>query len=137
MKLDYFFRAYALDPENPMIKLSIGLGYVHHGLKRQSENRQFQIMQGMTFLLDYYKSRRASDKAEERQEASYNVARTYQMVGLSHLALPYYQEILDEAQSSETKEDLVLDAAFNLQTMYSMSGNMRMADYITSTWLQM
>jgi general transcription factor 3C polypeptide 3 (transcription factor C subunit 4) len=119
-----------------MIKLSIGLGYVHHGLKRQSENRQFQIMQGMTFLLDYYKSRKASPNDEERQEASYNVARTYQMVGLSHLALPYYQEILDEARPSENKEELVLDAAFNLQTIYSMSGNIKMADYITSTWLE-
>ena len=119
-----------------MIKLSIGLGYVHHGLKRQSENRQFQIMQGMTFLLDYYKSRRASHNEEECQEASYNIARTYQMLGLSHIALPYYQEILDEARSSASKEDLVLDAAFNLQIIYSTSGNMRMADYITSTWLE-
>lgn len=118
-----------------MIKLSIGLGYVHYGLKRQAENRQFHIMQGMSFLLDYYKSRRTSQNEEDRQEASYNIARTYHMLGLTHLALPYYQEVLDGAQSPSLQEDLVLDAAFNLQTIYSMSGNLRMAEYITGTWL--
>lgn len=118
-----------------MIKLSIGLGYVHYGLKRQAENRQFHIMQGLTFLLDYYETRRASQHVEERQEASYNVARAYHMLGLSHLALPYYVEVLDDAQSATEQEDLAIDAAFNLQTIYSMGGNMKMTQHITDTWL--
>jgi general transcription factor 3C polypeptide 3 (transcription factor C subunit 4) len=118
-----------------MIKLSIGLGYVHYGLKRQAENRQFHIMQGLTFLLDYYRSRRASKHGEERQEASYNIARTYHMLGLAHLALPYYLEVLDDGRCTSNQEDLVLDAAFNLQTIYSMGGNLKMAQYITEAWL--
>ncbi|KAF5019761.1 hypothetical protein F66182_8198, partial [Fusarium sp. NRRL 66182] len=36
--LGYFLRSRALDPENPMVNLSLGLAYVHYGLKRQSTN---------------------------------------------------------------------------------------------------
>jgi general transcription factor 3C polypeptide 3 (transcription factor C subunit 4) len=135
--LDYFFRAYALDPENPVINLSIGLGYIHHGLKRQSENRQFHIMQGLTFLFKYYDSRRISPRLEERQEAHYNIARTYHLVGLTHLAFPYYQKALretDEAPNPQAaSEDLVRDAAYNLQTLYAIGGNMGMVKLITET----
>jgi len=134
--LNYFHRAYALDPKNPMINLSIGLGYIHYGLKRQADNRQFQIMQGLSFLKGYYDSRRLSDKVEERQEAHYNMARAYHMLGLTHLALPFYVKVLDEVQGSQTsKEDLVLDAAYNLQSLYAMAGNMEMAQLITEAWL--
>lgn len=118
-----------------MIKLSIGLGYVHYGMKRQAENRQFHIMQGLTFLMDYYKSRRSSEHAEERQEASYNIARTYHMLGLTHLAGPYYEEVLDDPEAATQEEDLVLDAAYNLQTIFAMAGNWQMAKKITDRWL--
>jgi general transcription factor 3C polypeptide 3 (transcription factor C subunit 4) len=134
--LDYFFRAYALDPGNPMINLSIGLGYVHYGLKRQSENRQFHLMQGLGFLFRYYESRQISPRVDERQEAHYNIARAYHMLGLAHLALPYYFKVLDEVQGSfVTREDLVRDAAYNLQNIYAMGGNLEMAKYITANWL--
>ncbi len=119
-----------------MINLTIGLGYVHYGLKRQAENRQFQIMQGLSFLWIYYRSRYISDMIEERQEAHYNMARTYHLLGLTHLALPFYIKVLDEVQSPQTsKEDLVLDAAYNLQSLYAMGGNMDMAQAITEAWL--
>lgn len=118
-----------------MIKLSIGLGYVHYGMKRQAENRQFHIMQGLTFLMDYYKSRRSSEHAEERQEASYNIARTFHMLGLTHLAGPYYKEVLEDPEAATQEEDLVLDAAYNLQTIYAMAGNWQMAKKITDRWL--
>jgi general transcription factor 3C polypeptide 3 (transcription factor C subunit 4) len=133
---DYFFRAYALNPENPMINLSIGLGYVHYGLKRQSENRQFHLMQGLSFLFRYYELRHRSPKVEERQEAHYNMARAYHMVGLAHLALPYYLKVLDEIQGSAVAgEDLVRDAVYNLQNIYAMGGNLAMAKFVTANWL--
>ncbi|TDZ23024.1 Transcription factor tau subunit sfc4 [Colletotrichum orbiculare MAFF 240422] len=47
--LNYFLRARTLDPANPMISLSVGLGYIHHALKRQADNRQYLIMQGRPF----------------------------------------------------------------------------------------
>ncbi|XP_044718027.1 transcription factor tau subunit sfc4 [Hirsutella rhossiliensis] len=51
--LGYFLRARSLDPTNPMINLSLGLAYVHYGLKRQSANRQYLLLQGQAFLSRY------------------------------------------------------------------------------------
>ncbi len=119
-----------------MINLSIGLGYVHYGLKRQSENRQFHLMQGLGFLFRYYESRHVSQTIEERQEAHYNIARTYHMLGLAHLAVPYYLKVLEEVQDSiVTREDIVRDAAYNLQNVYAMTGNFEMARFVTAKWL--
>jgi general transcription factor 3C polypeptide 3 (transcription factor C subunit 4) len=120
-----------------MINLSISLAYVQSALKRQSGNRQSLIMQGLTFLFRYYEKRRASKQVEERQEAHYNVARTYHTVGLTHLALPYYSKVLEEVDENGEKgrEDLIHDTAFNLQSLYAMSGNMDLAKIITDTWL--
>jgi len=119
-----------------MINLSIGLGYVHYGLKRQSENRQFHLMQGLGFLFRYYESRHVSPRVEERQEAHYNIARAYHMLGLAHLSLPYYLRVLEEAQDLFiAREDLVRDAAYNLQNVYAMGGNLEMARFVTAKWL--
>ena len=58
------------------------------------------------------------------------------MLGLAHLALPYYLRVLEEVQDlTVTREDLVRDAAYNLQSIYAMGGNLEMARYITAKWL--
>ncbi|KAI9740756.1 MAG: transcription factor TFIIIC subunit tfc4 [Claussenomyces sp. TS43310] len=134
--LNYFLRAYAVDPGNSLISMSIGLGYIHYGLKRQAENRQYHVMQGMTFLLRYYDSRCSSSAVEERQEAHYNMARTYHLLGLTHLALTYYSRVLLEVQGpTPTRDDLVRDAAFNLQTLYALGGNPKLAKAVSDSWL--
>lgn len=111
----------------------MALGYIHYGLKRQSENRQYHIMQGLSFLYQYYESRKESVRVEERQEAHYNMARAYHMLGLTHLALPFYTKVLQEMhnETSTTAEDLVRDAAYNLQTLYAMGGNFDVAKATT------
>lgn len=116
-----------------MINLSIGLGYIHYGLKRQSENRQFHLMQGLSFLFRYYECRQNSLRIEERQEAHYNIARAYHMLGLAHLAVPYYLKTLQDP--CVNREDLVRDAAYNLQSIYAMDGNLEMAKIVTANWL--
>lgn len=122
-----------------MINLSIGLTYVQHALKRKAENRQYFILQGLTFLFTYYDVRKMSPNIEERQEAHYNIARAYHMLGLNHLALPYYSLVLEEHARSNLqvvqKEDLIIDAAYNLQTIYTTAGNPQLADAITERWL--
>lgn len=132
--VDYFLRAYAADPYNPMIHLTLGLTYIHDALKRQIENRQHSILRGLTFILRYYDVRSESQLIEERLEAHYNVARTYHMLGLVHLALPYYWKVLNEG-GEDIKEDLTIDAAYNMQTIYMMSGNAEMAQSITREFL--
>lgn len=116
----------------------IGLAYISDCLKRQAENRQYSVLQGTTFLLVYYESRKNSEHLEERQEAHYNMARAYHMLGLPHLAIPYYQKVLDEVAEGmprSKREDLVIDTAYNLQTMYAVAGNMELARQVTKRWL--
>ncbi|CZT50506.1 related to transcription initiation factor TFIIIC [Rhynchosporium secalis] len=137
LALNYFFRCYALDPQNPVINLVIGLSYISDCLKRQTENRQYAILQGKTFMMAYYEARKNSEFLEERQEAHYNMARAYHMLGLPHLALPFYQRVLNEVSHAprSMREDLVVDTAYNLQQMYTTVGNMELAKQITKRWL--
>ncbi|KAL4822051.1 hypothetical protein BDW67DRAFT_7101 [Aspergillus spinulosporus] len=94
--LNYFFRAYALDDKNPAVLLSIGLCYIHHSMKRQSENRHFQIMQGLSFMNEYKRLReRKGTPLVERQEMEFNFARVWHTLGLAHLAVEGYQRVLD------------------------------------------
>ncbi|EXK37813.1 hypothetical protein FOMG_08377 [Fusarium oxysporum f. sp. melonis 26406] len=91
--LGYFLRSLALDPENPMVNLSLGLAYVHYGLKRQSTNRQYLLLQGQTYLSRYVEL--GQPGATERgtwtkAEAYYNIGRLYQLLGVNYLAHDYY-----------------------------------------------
>lgn len=116
--LNYFFRAYALDDKNPAVLLSIGLCYIHHSMKRQSENRHFQIMQGLSFMNEYKRLReRKGTPLVERQEMEFNFARVWHTLGLAHLAVEGYQRVLDlgkEIQAqSQTKQLLTPAHAAN------------------------
>lgn len=127
-----------MDSENPVINLMIGLSYITDCLKRQTENRQYSIMQGTTFMHTYYESRKNSPNLEERQEAHYNMGRVYHMLGLPHLAISYYQKVLGEigvGPARMGRDDLVTDTAYNLQTMYANAGNLEMARQVTKRWL--
>lgn len=93
--LNYFFRAYSLDDQNPAVLLSIALCYIHHSLKRQSENRHYLIMQGLAFLHEYRRVReKEGSLLQERQEMEFNFARVYHTLGLAHLAIEGYQRAL-------------------------------------------
>ncbi|KAJ4304323.1 transcription factor TFIIIC subunit tfc4 [Collariella sp. IMI 366227] len=117
--LSYFARASSLDPSNPLINLSTGLAYVHYALKRQATNRQYLLMQGFAFLFRYYHDRIADEKGgvAQRQEAHFNIARAYSLVGLGNLAVEYYRKVLGEegerGQGWMGDEDLKVEAAFN------------------------
>lgn len=111
--LNYYYRAYALDPENPGILLPIALCYIHHSLKRQADNRHYLILQGLSFMSLYRKVRcekkivhevnkDANEKIQtdvtllsERQEVEYNYGRVYHSLGLLHQAIPCYERVLE------------------------------------------
>ncbi|KAI9821550.1 MAG: transcription factor TFIIIC subunit tfc4 [Phylliscum demangeonii] len=152
--LNYFLRAYALDPTNSMVILFIALSYLHCALKRQSSNRHHLIVQGLSFLYDYHRLRSESSDLVERQEAEYNVGRAYHTMGLTHLAMPYYEKVLQlsrsqprhssaelaadattPTKSAAASDDFVLDAAFNLQHIYMAGGNLDQARAVTQEYL--
>lgn len=141
ISVDYFFRAYALDPTNPIVNLFLGLGYLHHSLKRQSENRHHLIVQGLSFLAVYYELRRESEQPSERQEAEFNLGRAYQMLGLAHVAIPYYERCLElsriasEVGSEGLTEDFAVEAAAALQGIWAGNGEQSVAQKITEEWL--
>ncbi|CRK48494.1 hypothetical protein BN1723_008034 [Verticillium longisporum] len=114
--LNYFLRARSLDPINPMINLSVGLGYIHHGLKRQSENRQYLIMQGLACLFEYADCRMNGSNSQ-RHEALFTVARSFHMLGLHHLAHCWYQRVIDDQSLhpgvAPGDRDTIINAAFN------------------------
>ena len=149
LNTDFLLRAHSLDPDNMMIALSIAQCYIQDGLKRQSDNRQYLLAQGFAFLHRYYNARIASASASasatsaaaaaaERQEAHYNLARTYHGVGLPHLAMEYYHlallEKVEEAAAAGEEgkkgkgtmgsQDISREAAFNLQQLCLVGGDM-------------
>jgi general transcription factor 3C polypeptide 3 (transcription factor C subunit 4) len=157
--LNYLFRAYALDPNNPVILLSIGLSYIHNSLKRQAENRHYMILQGLSFMQEYRLVRERSSVPQERQEMEFNFARVYQLLGLGHLAVQGYEKCLaigeeiealsqrqgqngsqkgdgsSHAGQSSEPESFTREAAYALQTVYALSGELGMAKQVTERWL--
>lgn len=140
---DYFLRALSVDPTNSMIKLTLGLGYIHHGFKRQADNRHQLLMQGFGFLFEYYNHRHQEGGASEQQEAAYNIARAFHLLGLTHLAAPYYEQCLNLSKSVQAGyrdvivEDFAQEAAFALQGIWATNGNEENAFEVTEQWLQM
>ncbi|KAF3480705.1 uncharacterized protein GIQ15_06052 [Arthroderma uncinatum] len=157
--LNYFFRAYALDPENPAILLSIGLSYIHHSLKRQSDNRHYLVMEGLSFMQEYRRVRSQSSIIQEKQEVEFNFARVWQLLGISHLAVEGYHKCLELGEEIELErqkvqepsqvggipganqrgevwlEDFSRQAAYALQCLYLQSGEKEMAKRVTERCL--
>ncbi|KAE9574619.1 hypothetical protein CGMCC3_g9417 [Colletotrichum fructicola] len=127
--LNYFLRARTLDPLNPMISLSVGLGYIHHALKRQADNRQYLIMQGFACVFEFCHSK-LTGTPDERREAFFGVGRTFHMLGLHHLALEWYRKVLGPEQSQidlqledVASRDVILSAAYNEYALFISSGS--------------
>ncbi|KAI1133052.1 hypothetical protein F5Y10DRAFT_230058 [Nemania abortiva] len=140
--LNYFLRAYSIDPTNKMILLSVGQCYIHYALKRQSENRQYLLIQGFVFLHRYYDLKVASADAAERQEAHYNMARSYHAIGIPHLAAEFYQRVLrDIPDDSEPgilgSGDLSQEAAYNLQQICWAGGDLDAVKALSERYLML
>jgi general transcription factor 3C polypeptide 3 (transcription factor C subunit 4) len=107
--LPYFFRAFALRPEDPGINLSIASQYVSGAMKRQTNNRHHEIHHGLSFLYRYYDLRtRDGASAAHVQEAEFNVGRMWHVLGLTYLAIPAYERAL--ALSAQVQSDISVAA---------------------------
>jgi general transcription factor 3C polypeptide 3 (transcription factor C subunit 4) len=145
--LNYFFRAFALTPEDPVINLSIGIAYIQHAMKRLAENRQFQIQQGLSFINKYYELRTKENVALHCSEAEYNVGRVWHGLGLMTQALAAYERCisLSERVKGEAMgrddgggaaiEDFAAEAAFGIQAICVLSGDFERACRITESAL--
>ncbi|KAF7191714.1 Transcription factor tau subunit sfc4 [Pseudocercospora fuligena] len=163
--LPYYYRALAIQPENICVNLSIAAMWIQNSMKRQVSNRQFGITQGLSFLYRYYDLRVASGKVCHLQEAEYNTARMWHYLGLTHLAMPAYENVLGLSEQVQAEarrnmsagdgevdgrftlqedgtvaegqdiEDFAQEAAFALQGLYALVGNEEAARAVTEDWL--
>lgn len=144
--LTYYFRAYVLLPDDPILNLCIAISYVQMGYKRQAENRQYQIQQGFSFLHRYHELRVKDDIAVQVQEAEFNMALMWHTLGLQHLALSAYERcaaLSGRVRKEQVKaggpegfvEDLAAEAAFAIQGILAMGGDFEGARKITEEYL--
>ena len=124
-----------------MINLSIALSYIHHALKRQSDNRHHLVVQGLAYLSAYRDLRLQSSDICEKQEAEYNMALTYHSIGLTNLAIRYYERCLDlrnekgAVNFSKHARGFSTEAAFALQELVATTGDYHKARQFTEEWL--
>lgn len=147
--LPYYLRALAAQPMSYSINLCVAMAYIICAMKRQTDNRQYGIQQGLSFLYRYRDLRMASGQPCDIQEAEYNVAKAWHLLGLTHLAIPGYERVLKLSEAVQAKhrrkdndrevnfqaEDLATEAAFALQQLFSLVGNEEAARMVTEDWL--
>jgi general transcription factor 3C polypeptide 3 (transcription factor C subunit 4) len=142
--LGYYYRARGLGVSDPLLELSIGLTYIHRAMQRQADNRHILILQGMTFLFQYYHgiNERAEkyeglDAAGMRQQAEYNIGRAFHQLGLLTFAIKYYEKVVEISDEWEgkLKRDLVFEAVHNMTLIYALSGNMGAVKELTEKYL--
>lgn len=109
-----------------MVNLSLGLAYVHSGLKRQASNRQYLLLQGHAFLSQYVEnSRHFRDLSTA--EVYYNLGRLFQLLGITYLALQYYSRVYRETLNDVSQTDVSLLALVNTLTTLQVTDNKLLA----------
>lgn len=141
--LNYYFRAFTITPDDPLLSLCIGVAYIQHAMKRLSENRQFQLQQGLSFIYRYYELRTKDNIAVHCSEAEFNMGRVWHSLGLLSQAIPAYERCIelservqeegkgDSQAENEGIEDFATEAAFAIQSIYALSGNLEGARRVT------
>ncbi|GAA6000915.1 hypothetical protein JCM10207_004717 [Rhodosporidiobolus poonsookiae] len=140
----YLLRAYELDKKQPLINLVLATAYIQRSLSRKTDNRQHQIAQGFAFLEQYRKLRGPC------QETEYNLARAFHHLGIQSHAVKHYESVLrtppiaspdsmaldgDAALDRYASTDYRKTAAYNLATLYTMTGSPELARGVAEKWL--
>uniref|UniRef100_A0A8C4H3P8 General transcription factor 3C polypeptide 3 n=1 Tax=Dicentrarchus labrax TaxID=13489 RepID=A0A8C4H3P8_DICLA len=130
--LGQYVQAFQTHPNNPLHSLCVGLTFFHMAGQKYVAKRHTLVLQGFSFLWRYVELRGVC------QETMYNLGRALHQMGLTHLAIHYYQKALTlPAQKLEgipdDHVDLRREIAFNLSLIYQASGNMEMARQLIDT----
>ncbi|WWC86899.1 uncharacterized protein L201_001778 [Kwoniella dendrophila CBS 6074] len=139
--LFYLFRAFELDQYNPFLCLLISQAFFGRSMNRQSDNRNYQIAQGMAFLTRYRKLSSPDEITQE--EVEYNYGRSFHGIGINHLAITHYERVLksvekrmNESMDPEAirEKSLAYQSAHNLMLLYAISENQKLVKE-KSKWL--
>jgi general transcription factor 3C polypeptide 3 (transcription factor C subunit 4) len=131
--LIYLLKLYHTYPNNPDLLFLLALTNLHRSIQRKTLNTSFQILQGFTFLLEYIKTKDQNDPYN-KMEAYYNIGRSFNFLGLDHLAIGFYERVL-EIEVDDSKYDLKMEAAHNLYTIYNINRNYKQAEDIMNKYL--
>ncbi|KAH6582485.1 hypothetical protein BASA61_008515 [Batrachochytrium salamandrivorans] len=110
--IEHYMCAYSASPDDPMVNFALGSAHLHRAMQRKSDSRHIHVIQGFTFLFRYAELR------DKPFETDYNLGRAFHMLGLTHLAVPYYRKVVDEKQSQFSHW-----AAYNLSLIYISVGS--------------
>ncbi|XP_070814221.1 general transcription factor 3C polypeptide 3 [Chaetodon trifascialis] len=129
--LGQYVQAFKAHPDNPLHSLFVGLTFFHMASQKFVAKRHTLVLKGFSFLWRYVELR------GECQETMYNLGRALHQMGLTHLAIHYYQKALTmPAQRMEgipeDQVDLKREIAFNLSLIYQASGNVDVARQLIS-----
>lgn len=141
----YLNRIYKEYDQDPMICFSLGISHVQRSMQRLSSNRHVQLLQGLSYLMEYRELRlKGSEAIEqestsdprnyEKQEVEYNLGRVFHMIGLTTEAVSHYEKVL-ELEVDDEDYDLRIDAAYNLSLIYNINGNSGKARELTEKYL--
>lgn len=114
-----------------MVNLSLGLAYVHYGLKRQSVNRQYILLQGQSLLAKYAVSEGQVSGPLGSAESNYNIGRLFQLLGISHLAIEYYVKSFQAARTGKETDNVKMMAMVNCVNMFIIAKNRGLALALT------
>ena len=133
----YLNRAYKEYKQDPMICIVLGLAHVHRSMQRLSNNRHIQLLQGISYILEYKSHREKDASPFELQEIEYNFGRLFHMIGLTSAAIHHYEKVLKyhDKLKKYSQYDLLVEAAYNLSLIYNINGNSMLAREITEKYL--
>ncbi|KAI7842713.1 hypothetical protein COHA_003644 [Chlorella ohadii] len=119
--LGEYFHAYRVSPHEPLVLLCIAAALLNQAATKKVADRHRAVLQAFAFLQEY------GDRRRNPQEAAYNLGRAAHHFGLLHIAVPYYERVLESAPPPSAAAagpsfDLRRDAAFNLSLIYKSSG---------------
>ncbi|RLV86564.1 Transcription factor tau subunit [Meyerozyma sp. JA9] len=132
----YLNRAYKEYNQDPMVCFVLGLAHVHRAMQRLSTNRHIQILQGLSYILEYQQLKEKSSTVYDAQEINYNFGRLFHMLGLLSEAVEFYEKVLQMHEQIDDKNyDLSVEAAYNLSLIYNINGNSKLASDLTDRYL--
>lgn len=131
--LVYLLKLYHTYPNNPDLLFLLALANLQRSLQRKTLNTNFQILQGFTFMLEYIKTKDQNDPYE-RMESYYNLGRSFNLLGLDHIAIGFYEKVL-EIKVDDPAYDLKREAAHNLYIIYNINKNFKQAEHIMDQYL--
>lgn len=85
----YLLHAYDYQPNDPLVCLSLTIASLGRAMQRQSDNRNYLIVQAMGFITKYRQFRLVQSKLREA-EVEYNYGRGFHQICKLHTILPFF-----------------------------------------------